>query len=80
MQQLEPAPGYTIPGVGIPGAPTEQQATQAAVDYGWLIAVVILGLIIKGVIAYVTKRIDFKLLLILVALGFGAYQIGKAGS
>lgn len=74
----EPVPGYTIPGVGVPGVPSEEQATRAAVDYGWLIAIVILGLIIKGAITYVTKRIDFKLLMILVVLGAGGYYLGKA--
>lgn len=76
MTRLEPAPGITVPGVGVP-APTEEQATQAAVDYGWLIAVVIIGLIVKGMITYVMRRIDFKLLLILIAFGFGAYKIGS---
>lgn len=75
MNRLEPAPGITLPGVGVP-APTEQQATQAAVNYGWLIAVVLIGLIVKALVTYVTRRIDFKLLLILVVLGFGAYKIG----
>lgn len=72
-----PAPGITVPGVGVP-APTEQQATDAAVEYGWLIAVVIIGLIIKAAFTYVTKRIDFRLVLVLALLGVGAYQYGKA--
>jgi hypothetical protein len=75
--RLDPAPGYTIPGVGVPGAPTEQQATQAAVDYGWLIAVVLIGGVLLAAVRYVTKRIDFRLVLVLTLLGIGAYQYGK---
>jgi hypothetical protein len=75
---LEPAPGYTLPGVEIPGGPTEQQATDAAVNYGWLIAVVIIGLIIKAAFTYVTRRIDFRLVLVLIGIGGLAYLYGKA--
>jgi hypothetical protein len=71
-----PAPGITVPGVGVP-APTEQQATDAAVEYGWLIAIVLIGLIIKAAFAYVARRVDFRLILVLALLGFGAYQYGK---
>lgn len=78
-QQLEPAPGITVPGVGVP-APTEQQATQAAVDYGWLIGLLIIAIIVKAAIAYVTKRIDFRLVLVLTLAVIGAYQVGKGGS
>lgn len=76
-RKLEPAPGYTIPGVGVPGAPTEQQATDAAVEYGWLIAVLVVGGIFVAAVRYVTKRIDFRLVLVLVLLGVAAYQFGK---
>lgn len=75
--RLEPAPGYTLPGVEVPGGPTEEQATDAAVEYGWLIAIVIIGLILKAGFTYVTRRIDFRLVLVLVLLGVGAYQYGK---
>lgn len=74
--RLEPAPGITLPGVGVP-APTEQQATRAAVDYSWLIALFLIGAAVITVVRYVTKRIDFKLLIGLAAVGFIAYQIGK---
>lgn len=77
MTRLEPAPGFTLPGVEVPGGPTEQQATQAAVDYGWLIAVLIIGGLLLAAVRYVTKRIDFRLVLVLVVLGIGAYQYGK---
>lgn len=73
-----PGPGITIPGVGVPGGDQlEQDATKAAVDYGWLIAVVLIGLIVKAAITYVTRRIDFRLLLIIAGAVFIAYQIGK---
>lgn len=75
-----PKPGYTIPGVGIPGAPTEQQATKTAVDYGWLIAIVIIGAILVGIVRMITRQINFKLLGALTLIGFIAYQIGKGGS
>lgn len=75
---LTPGPGITIPGVGVPGGDQlEQDATEAAIDYSWLIAVLLIGLVVKGVITYVTKRIDFRLLVGLLAVGFVAYQIGK---
>lgn len=76
---LEPAPGITVPGVGVP-LPNEQEATDAAVNYGWLIALVIIGLIVKGLVTYVTRQINFKLLLGLIVVGVVAYQIGKGGS
>lgn len=76
--RLEPAPGYTIPGVGVPGTPTEQEATAAAVEYGWLIAVVIVGIVVIKAARFVTKRIDVTLLLVLALLAAGAYQYGKA--
>jgi Flp pilus assembly pilin Flp len=75
--RLEPQPGITVPGVGVP-APTERQATDAAVEYGWLIAVVAVALIIKAAFTYVTRRIDFRLVLVLVGLGGLAYMYGKA--
>lgn len=71
-----PAPGITVPGVGVP-APTEQQATKAAIDYSWLIAVIIVGATLVWAVRYVTKRIDFRLVLVLVLLSVGAYQYGK---
>lgn len=71
-----PAPGITVPGVGVP-APTEQQATDAAIEHSGLIAIVLIGLIIKAAVTYVTRRIDFRLVLVLVLLGVGAYQFGK---
>jgi hypothetical protein len=74
---LEPKPGYTIPGVGVPGAPTEEQATEAAVEYGWLIAIVIVGVVIVALFRSVTRRIDFQLVGVLVVAGFVTYQIGK---
>ena len=74
--QLEPAPGYIIPGVGIPGGPTEQQATDTAVEYGWLIAVVIVGALVVTAVRFVTERINIKLVLVLGVVGFIAYQIG----
>ncbi len=74
---LEPAPGYTIPGVNVP-APSEQEATQAAVDYGWLIAIVIIGAVLLGIVRSITRQINFKLLGALTLAGIVAYQIGKA--
>lgn len=71
-----PKPGetYTVP---IPGTPTEQQAVDTAVNYGWLIAVVLVAAVVLGAVRYVTKRIDFRLLVGLAAVGFVAYQVGK---
>lgn len=76
VQAPAPAPGITVPGVGVP-APTEQQATDAAVEYGWLIAVVLVGALLVTAVRFVTRRIDFRLVLVLVLLGVGAYQYGK---
>lgn len=76
--RLEPAPGYTVPGVEIPGVPSEQEATQAAVDYGWLIAVVIVGAVIVAIVRSVTKQINFRLVGIILLVAGGAYLYGKA--
>jgi hypothetical protein len=76
MIRLEPAPGLTVPGVGVP-VPDEREAVDAAVNYGWLIAVVLVGAAVITVGRAVTKRIDFRLLGIMVAVGFIAYQVGK---
>ncbi len=76
MYLLEPAPGITVPGVGVP-APTEEQATQAAVDYGWLIAVVLVGAAVLAVFRKITREINFKLVGVMVVVGFIAYQVGK---
>lgn len=78
--RLEPAPGYTIPGVEVPGGPTEEQATQAAVDYGWLIAVVIVGAVVIAIARSIARRIDFRFLGAVLLIGFIAYQVGKGGS
>jgi hypothetical protein len=75
---LEPAPGYTIPGVGVPGAPTEQQATEAAVEYGWLIAVVIVGAVLVSVVRTITRQINFRLVGVIVLVAFCAYLYGQA--
>ena len=75
-----PAPGYTLPGVEVPGGPTEEQATQAAVDYGWLIAIVLIGVALMAVVRSVTRQINFRLLGVIVVVGFIAYQFGKGGS
>lgn len=75
-----PRPGYTIPGVGVPAGPTEEQATQAAVDYGWLIAVVLIGAVVIAIGRMITKQINFKLLGALIVVGWLAYQVGKGGS
>jgi hypothetical protein len=71
-----PNPGETFT-VPIPGGPTEQQATDAAVSYGWLIAIVLVGAAVLAAVRYVTKRIDFKLLAVLAAIGVVAYYAGK---
>ena len=75
--RLEPAPGYTLPGVEVPGAPSEQEATQAAVDYGWLIAIVLVGAALLAIVRKVTREINFRLLGVIVVVGFIAYQFGK---
>jgi hypothetical protein len=79
LAPMAPAPGITVPGVGVP-APTEEQATQAAVDYGWLIAVVIIGAVLLAIGRMIIRQINFKLLGALVLVGFIAYQVGKGGS
>ena len=75
-----PGPGITIPGVGIPAGPTEEQATKAAVDYGWLLAIILIGAVVMGIGRMITRQINFKLLGALVLVGFIAYQVGKGGS
>lgn len=76
-----PGPGITIPGVGVPGGDQlEQDATKAAVDYGWLLAIVIIGAVIVAIGRMITRQINFKLLGALVLVGFIAYQVGKGGS
>jgi hypothetical protein len=74
---LEPAPGYTLPGVEIPGGPTEQQATDAAVNYGWLIAVVIVAAVLIGIVRTILRRVDIRFVGAVVLIGFIAYQVGK---
>lgn len=70
-----PGPGSTFT---VPGGPTEQQATQAAVDYGWLIAIIIVGALILAAVGYVAKQINFKLLGGLIVVGYIAYLVGKS--
>jgi hypothetical protein len=72
-----PKPGITVPGVGVP-APTQEDAVNTAVEYGWLIAVIIVGVVVIKAVRFVTRRIDVTLLLVLILLAAGAYQYGKA--
>lgn len=73
-----PGPGITIPGVGVPGGDQlERDATKAAIDYGWLIAVVLIGAAVIAGGRYVTRRIDFRLVGVLLVVGLITYQVGK---
>lgn len=72
-----PGPGSTFTVPGSENLPSEQQTTEAAVNYGWLIAIILIAAVVIGVVRYVTRRIDLKLLLGLAFVGFVAYQVGK---
>lgn len=74
-----PGPAITVPGVGVP-LPDEREAVETAVDYGWLIAILLIGAALVAVVRMVTRQINFKLLGALVLIGFIAYQVGKGGS
>ena len=68
-----PGPGSTFT---VPGGPTEQQATDAAVNYGWVIALIIVGGALLAAVRYVTNRIDFRLVGALALVGLVAYKMG----
>lgn len=72
-----PNPGETFT-VPIPGGPTEQQATDTVVSYGWLIAIVLVGAVLIAIGRTIAKRIDLRFLGAVVVIGYVAYKIGTA--
>lgn len=69
-----PKPGGTFT---VPGGPSEQDATQAAVDNGWLLALVVLTVATVVFLRFLWRSPAVRILLAAVGGGWLVYLVTK---
>ena len=69
-----PRPGTTVQ-VPLPGAPTEQGATNWAIQSGKLLAVVILIALAIWFLKWLFGSVQMKVILAIIVTGFVAYMV-----
>jgi hypothetical protein len=69
-----PGPGSTFT---VPGGPTEQQATDTAVNYGWMIALLILTAVVLALGRFLWGSMAVRILLAAVGGGWLVYLVTK---